>query len=213
MALAISPRVGISRACVRVVGAGLAFPVGLRVASTPARSLIIAAVLRPKALLARPCLNQRTVDREVFLRQQSAGLGHAHDLGKQAFHHLMRQQAVAILREGRVIPDRIIERQAHEPAKQQVVTQLLAQLPFAADRVEHLQQQSPDQLLRRDRVAAAIGIDRVELGVHRCQRVVHQQPDRPQRMIRRYEVISFAIVNRLSCIASPPRIAVTPTPT
>src|ERR1700694_1646296 len=69
MTLTKGARVGVGRTCVGVVATGLTFPVGLRVAPAATRSLIIAAILRSKALLARPRLNQRTVDREVLPRQ------------------------------------------------------------------------------------------------------------------------------------------------
>src|SRR6266700_446088 len=109
VALAIVPGIGISRAGVGIVGPRLTFPVRLRIAPTTARPLIVAAVLRSKALLARPRLNQRAVDRGVFLRQQATAIGQAQHLGKEAFHYPMHQQPVAILRERRVIPNRIIE--------------------------------------------------------------------------------------------------------
>ena len=162
MALAIEPGVRIRGAGVGVIAARLPLPVRLRIAPATTRPLIVGAVLRPKALLARPRLNQRAVDREVLLGQQPTAIGQAQHLGKEAFHHLMRQQPVAILRERRVVPDRIIERHADEPAEQQVVAQLLAQLPLAADRVEHLQQQGANQLLRGDRVPAGVSVNLVE---------------------------------------------------
>ena len=45
-----------------------------------------------------------------------------------------------------MIPHRVVDGQGHEPVEQQVVVQLLAQLRLAADRVEHSQEQRPDQL-------------------------------------------------------------------
>jgi len=97
VALAKGARVGIGRTRVGVVATRLAFPVGLGIAPTPSRPLIVAAVLRPKALLARPRLNQRAVDREMFLRQQPAAIGQMQHLSKEPFDHLMRQQPIAIL--------------------------------------------------------------------------------------------------------------------
>ena len=175
-----------------VVAARLPFPVRLRVTSAAASGpLIVAAVLGSKALLTRPCLDQRAVDREVLLRQQAARVCVAHDLSEQAFDHVMLQQAVAVLEKSRVVPDRVIERQADEPAKQQVVAQLLAQLPLASHRVEHLQQQGPDQLLRGDRVATGVRIHRVKPRIKRNQGIVHQQSNGPQRMISRDKVVQL----------------------
>jgi hypothetical protein len=62
---------------------GCPFPIRLRVAPAATGPLIVAAVLA-KALLARPCLDQRAVDREMLLRQQAARVGPAHDLGEKA---------------------------------------------------------------------------------------------------------------------------------
>ncbi len=96
-----------------------------------------------------------------------------------------------IFRECRVVPDRIIECYADKPAKQQVVTQLLTQLRLTADRIEHLQQESANQLLRCDRVAAGVSVNLAESRVHRRQRIVHQHANRPQRMIGRHKVVQL----------------------
>ena len=48
-------------------------------------------------------------------------------------------------------PDRIIWAQAHKPAEQQVVVELLQQQPLRADAIERLQQRGQQQLLRRHR--------------------------------------------------------------
>jgi hypothetical protein len=66
----------------------------------------------------------------------------------------MSSDPVAILAERAGIPHRRIHRQADKPAEQQVVIQLLNQLPFRADRVERLRQQRPQQLFGRDARAA-----------------------------------------------------------
>ena len=58
---------------------------------------------------------------------------------------------IAILREHRHVPDSIVHLEPHEPTEQQVVLELLHQHPLAANRVEHLKQQGPQQLLRRHR--------------------------------------------------------------
>ena len=183
VALAVAAGIRIGRARVGVVAARPAFPVRLRIAPTATRPLVVRPVLGSKALLARPRLDQRPVHREVFLRQQTLLVCQTQNLGEEPFHDLVLQQPVAVLGEGRVIPNGIVDGQAHEPAEQQVVAQLFAQLPLAANRVENLQQQGPDQLLRRDRVPAVGGVDPVEPRVHLRQRRVHQVPDRPQRVV------------------------------
>ena len=93
------------------------------------------------------------------------------------------QKALAVLRKRRVIPRRIVNADADEPAKQQVELQPLHQLPLRADRIERLQQHRPQQLLRRDRGPAAPRIQRRELARKRRKRLVHDAADRPQRMI------------------------------
>ena len=118
----------------------------------PPPTLVVRAVLGSEALLGRPRLDQRPVAREALLRQQPLPIGQSQHLDEYALHHLVLQQSVALLGEGRVIPRRVVDGQAHEPAQQQVVAQLLPHLLLAADRIEHLQQQRPDQSLRRNRV-------------------------------------------------------------
>jgi hypothetical protein len=50
------------------------------------------------------------------------------------------EQSVAVLREGGRVPDRVVGRKPHEPAVQEIVVQLLHQLAFRPDAVEHLEQ-------------------------------------------------------------------------
>jgi hypothetical protein len=57
---------------------------------------------------------------------------------QQPLGHLAAHQPLAVLGEHRYIPDRIVHRQAHEPAEQKVVVDLLHQLPLALHRVQHL---------------------------------------------------------------------------
>jgi hypothetical protein len=91
------------------------------------------------------------------------------------------KQAIAILRERRVIPRRIVN--ANKPAKQEVELQPLHQLPLGADRIERLQQNRPQKLLGRDRRTAQPRIQRRQLARKRRQRLIHDSADRPQRVI------------------------------
>jgi len=73
------------------------------------------------------------------------------------------QKTLTVLGERRVIPRRIVDADADEPAKQEVELQPLHQLPLRADRIERLQKHCPKELLRRDRGTAAPRIKRREL--------------------------------------------------
>ena len=63
---------------------------------------------------------------------------------------------------------------------------LFHQQPFAPDRVQHLQQQGPQQLLRRDRRTSRLGVQAGEPARHRLQRVIRQRADRAERMTGRH---------------------------
>src|SRR5512133_1752423 len=82
----------------------------------------------------------------------------------------------------RHVPHRIVDAETDEPAEQQTVVQLLHQLPLRADGVKRLQQQRPQQLLRRDRRPADRRINRLEIAVQPGERCINHRPDRPQRM-------------------------------
>ena len=99
------------------------------------------------------------------------------------------QQSVPILGEHRRGPDRLVHLQAHEPAEQQVVVELLHQQPFAANRVEDLQQLRPEQPLRRDRGAADLRVQPIELAGHLPQHLVDQAADGPERVVGRHTLL------------------------
>ena len=75
--------------------------------------------------------------------------------GQHRWHELRRdvpfKQPVAVVTEHGRYSDRLVHRQPDEPAEQQVVVHLLHQLPFRAHRVDCLQQQRTQQLLRWER--------------------------------------------------------------
>ncbi len=154
--------VGIGLRLVRVVGALVAAKLG---------AVSLAAVLLLKTLLAGPRFDQRAVHREVLVRQLRFGLRqHA---GKERARHFLIQQPLPILAEHRVVPHRFVHLHSHEPAKQQVVAQLLHQQPLAAHRVENLQQQCAQQTFRRNRRPARFGIQPVELLAHGSENLVY----------------------------------------
>ena len=134
----------------------------------------------------------RAVDAEVFPGQQIPGPGHVDRGVEQLDHDIVLNHSVAVFAEDRVVPNRVIDRQADEPAEQQVVGDLFDELPLAANAEEHLQQHCTHQLLRRDARAATLDVGfvhRREALVHLGKRFVHPQADRPQRVIRWNKVL------------------------
>ena len=95
------------------------------------------------------------------------------------------------------IYDRIVRRQSHEPAIQKIVIQLLHQLAFRADAVEHLQQQGAQQLLRRDRRTSLAGVEPPKAAVQEItQNIPDKFPDLPQWMVRWHTLIRRDVRNR-----------------
>ena len=131
--LLIEPGLGIRARCVGLVTAHLA----AKLSSTSATALIV--VLAAKALLPSPSLDQRPIHREVLVRHQPGRL--RFHMGEKPLCQVLVQQPITVLAEHGVIPYWVIDLQAHKPAKQQVVVQLLHQQPFAPHRIENLQQQ------------------------------------------------------------------------
>src|SRR6476619_3258229 len=82
--------------------------------------IAIAAILGFEALQAGPGFHQRAVDREVLRRQQPLDPWLDQDGRQELGGNLAFEQTVAVLREHRMIPRRIIDPQPDEPAKQQI---------------------------------------------------------------------------------------------
>ena len=76
--------------------------------------------------------------------------------GHEALENVALLKPLAVLGEGGSVEGLVAGLHVEKPAEEQVEINLLAQLPFAADRVEHLQQQGANQLLRGNRVAPVL---------------------------------------------------------
>src|SRR5271157_6277706 len=86
---------------------------------------VIGAVLRAKALLRGPCLNQRSINSEMLVGHEPLSM--LVYFGKELLRNIGSQQPVAVLGKDRVVPHRIVHAQTHEPAKKKVVVDLLDQ--------------------------------------------------------------------------------------
>src|SRR6516225_948933 len=132
----------------------------------------------------RPGFDQRPVDRKMLIRQQRFDLRMVQKLGHELGEYLAALQPVAVLREHGRVPHQVVGRKSHEPAVQKIVVQLLHQLAFRPDAVEHLQQQGAQQLLRRDRGTAFARVKPRKAKVQLAQHIAHKLPDLSQRMVR-----------------------------
>jgi hypothetical protein len=82
-----------------------------------------------------------------------------------------------------VIPDRVIDRQPHEPAEQQVELQPLHQQALGADRVKRLEEHRSQQHLGRDRWPTRARVKLVERPCQGLQRGIRKLTDRSQGVI------------------------------
>lgn len=72
---------------------------------------------RAEALHTRPCLDQRAINAEMLAREQLAHARLVQDRAKEPGGAFTRQQPIAVLGKGRVIPHRLVHAQSHEPAE------------------------------------------------------------------------------------------------
>src|SRR5262249_54055436 len=115
-----------------------------------------------KTLLPSPSFDQRPIYGEVLITEQILLSGQLQHLLEKGLRHVALQQPIAVFRKYRRIPYRIVHVQIHKPTEQEVVVQLLQQESLAAHRVEHLQQQRPQQFLRRYRGPARARVQGLE---------------------------------------------------
>ena len=189
--LARQPGLRVRGGAVASVAAALAVEVDVGVTPAAACWRLLALVLAPgpQVLERGGRLDQGAVDAEVLAGQQLMRLGLVADGGEEGLRDLGREQAVAVLGEAGRMEDRLIEGQAHEPAQQQVVAQLLDEASFGGDRVEDLDELGAQQILGGDRRAAAGGVEVGKRRAHLGKGGVDHRADRAQRMIRRHDVL------------------------
>jgi hypothetical protein len=140
--------------------------------------------------MGRPGLQQRAIHGEVLIAEQWLDLRSGHQLLQERPHDLVIEEPLAVFGEGGGMPDRIIRTEAHEPAEQQVVVQLLQQQPLRANPVERLQQRGQQELLRRHRGPAFCGIQLTEGGIEAIKGLIGQFPDPPERMTVRDPILN-----------------------
>jgi hypothetical protein len=124
---------------------------------------LVLLLFRPETFQTGRRFQQRAINCEVLIAEQFVSARMVQHARKKLFRDVPAQQPIAILREGSRVPYAIIHVQPDEPTKQHVVVQLFHQQSLAAHAVEHLQQQRPQQLFRRDRWPTHSRVKLVEL--------------------------------------------------
>jgi hypothetical protein len=110
------------------------------------------------------------------------------------------KQAIAILGERGRHPHGVVHAEPDKPAKQQVIGELFHQHPLAAHRIQHLEQERPQQVLGRDRRPARLGIQLFELRRQPAQGLISHRPNRPQRMIGRHTLLRRQIAKQVAAL-------------
>ena len=183
-AFAVQPGVGIGHGLMHLVRARLPL-------ETAASLVAVAAVLAHKAFVARPGLDKGAIHAEVLARKPAVLAGALQHMVEQFNHCIMLKQALAVFREYRYL-HRINHGQADEPAVQHVVLDLLHELAFRTNAVEHLQKHGAQQFLGRDvgqpvPDARLVHSGKQRIHFHQC--LVDHLAYRAQRMVARDKVL------------------------
>ena len=165
--------------------------------TTAAFRRLARTVLGDKALHRGPGFNQRAIDREVIGRDQTVPLCQAQHLAEESTGNAFIEQTVTVLRETAVIPDLVIHVQTDKPAIEEVVVNVLHKLPFRTNRVQRLNQAGAQQTLGRNRRAAGLGVQHLEVSMQRGQNAVDQRTQFTQRVRHRNPLFQCPIAKDL----------------
>jgi len=158
----------------------------------------IARLGRPHTLEAGVGLDQGAVDRELLAAGQAFQKGVQVHAIEERPHEAVLLEALAVHAEDLRRPDALGRPQVQEPAEQQVVADLLAELDLAADAVEGLQQQGLQQPLGRHARPAGAAVGRVEVARHARQHRIGPPLDLTQRMAGRNQVLNVEGVEHVA---------------
>lgn len=196
-ALLRQPGLGIRGAFVGGVGTHFPVEIDARVARVIGRRCFLLR-FGLEALQRGPGLDERPVHREVLVGQEIFGAGETHHGIEERQGHVVRHQALTVFAEGAGVEGFLFQAHVEEPTKQDVVTELLAEEPVGADRIQRDQQARLQQPLRRDGRAAGVAVHRLEGGGERLQRLVRVVFDGAQRMVRRHACFGREIAEHVS---------------
>ena len=185
--------VGIGAGAVGVVGPTLTAKVDVGVAarrgSTGAGVFLVCLFFGAEALERGRRFDQSTVHAEVLAGEKLGSFGLRAHGSEEGVGHLGGKHPIAVLGEAGGVPDRLREGQAHEPAQEQVVFQLLAEAALRRDGVEVLDELGPQEILGRDGLSTPLVIKPVKERTEVPKGAIHHPADIPERVIGRDAVL------------------------
>ena len=168
---------------------------------------LVRAVACDHALVRGPSPQQRAINAEMLVGHQLGRFGNRHNAAEEPLaHHAFLEQALAVGRERRVIPVRLVQRQPDEPAVHHVEVDMFDQRTFRADRKQALQQRGAQQPLRLNRGTSAFGIERIEMRRPRTQNEIGERLHATQRMVSGNSILDIDVAGQGLCLWSSPRI-------
>ncbi len=193
--LPIQNAVAIARALMRVIAA--LFPAkihrGVAGVFVPGRAdfLGIRPVLPNETFQARPRFDQGAVGGEVFVARPAFLPREVIDFGKEEFRHVGGKHPLVILGKDAVVETAFTELPVEEPKPEQIVAELVAEEPLAADAVKGGQHAGLKQLFRRDAATTILGIEIIEERRKFAQDGVDLPLDGTERMVRRHALVEI----------------------
>ena len=188
--LAIEDALRIGRALVGVVAAFLPAKVHARVARVVVLDRLdllgIRPVLADKALETRPRLDERAIRGEMRVARPPFLPREVIDFGEEELGHGGGEDALVVLGEDPGVEAALTEFAIQKSEPEQIVAELFAEEPFAADGIERGQHARLEQLFRRNAGASQRLVEFVQERRALLQDRVHPPLDAAQRMIRRH---------------------------
>ena len=158
------------------------------------------SILTLITLHTRPRFQERSIHGEVLVRKQTPLACLLQHGLEEGFGNVPIEQALAVFGEHGHIPNGVIHVQTHEPTKQQVIIELFHQQPFAAHRVQPLQQQRPQRHLRRDRRPPGVGIQFAEPWLQSPQGLIGHDTKSTQRVVLGHSLLRADVAEHVQLL-------------
>jgi hypothetical protein len=191
VALLRQPRLRIRGALVCGVRALLAVDVHRGVPRVVVGTLGRLSVSWFEAFQAGCGFDERSIYREVLIREQTPGVGSTHHPVKHLLSDFVFKQPLAILSKHGGIEARFEQFHVQEPAEQQVVIEFFTERPLAAHRIQRDQHRRLEQALGWNGGTSDLGVHLVQQRRKLSGGFVGQPFDRSQRVLRRHSLFQI----------------------